>query len=355
MSNYVENLSWRVYNLVYEFSKYYHTVSKGLADMYVKQIIDYMCSVVSLLSVISVLFVEPSVISWIIAFLGFCSFAFLIGRIFILQNKMESLQTLARKNHVLALKLLLTYDRLSRRPNELLDPFKRSPLIVSKATYAYKVYKGKKGYDVVCKFTFEVKKANRPNEFHVFVLKSRGSAPKKISYKIKGGDDESFSSEALCRPLVQHSTKKDIYKNFTYAMIPLKGLGFSGPITKLTVRFRLENAFNFRHRQSFILCPFLYAKKIDTFDVSLDFSSIDSNDTPKNVTLKCYPYNGYLCGSVAPQGLNSVVEKKFTTKVERALSKAVYILEIQGPDTTVAGNSTISEPPSDGKEENPAR
>lgn len=323
-------------------------------DMYVKQIIDYMCSVVSLLSVISVLFVEPSTISWIIAFLGICSFVFLISRIFILQNKMEALQTLARKNHVQALKLLLTYDRLSRSPNELLDPFKRSPLIVSNAVYAYTVYRGKKGYDVNCEFTFEVKKVNCLHEFHVFILKSRGSTPKKIWYEISAGDDESFGRDALCRPLVQHNTKKDIYKNLTYAMIPLKGLGFSGPITKLTVKFRLENAFNFRHRQSIILCPFLYAKKVNTFDVSLDFSSIESNDTPKNVTLKCYPYNGYLCGSVAPQGLNSADEKIFTTKVEQVLSKAVYILEIQSPDTTVPGNSTISEPPSGGKEENPA-
>lgn len=300
--------------------------------MQAKDVLGYVMTFLSFLSTIYAIYEKPEGTGTII--LVVCAVICAITLFILLlseQNKMYTLQVLSRENRNLSLRLLLLYNRLLRSQDEITSKFQASRLIVSNAVYRYSIINKKRDADplkdVECVFTFTIKRAVR-TKIHAIIVQDRGSTIQKLTYNF----DKSGETPVRLTPIsITSSTKGTNFMGFYRAEITLPKrilLCSKERRPSLVVKFRLGKTYNTNSNyQPFLICPFIYAKKMRAFKIELDCSGLPIALRPNVVNLFYYPYDGtrYMPNHVAnfPAPQDGVWKKN----VARCHTSAIYFLE----------------------------
>lgn len=249
------------------------------------------------------------------------------------QNKMNTLQVLSKDNRSLALRLLLVHQRLLRSKDRNSQKYKASRLTVSKATYSYKIKNSMGPFkDMLCTYKFTIKRASS-KPLYILLVQDRGAEARSIHYYFRNNERE--KTPAPLEPLA--ITKSEDHSEFAGLYLaeitfPDAELKKRGPLT-LHIEFLLERAYNTeRAYEAFVICPFIYARKMKSFHVHADFGALAEDLRPDMLSLRCYPYDG--AKGMAERVANFKVppkRKEWTGDIQRCHTNAVYFLEIKRP------------------------
>lgn len=302
--------------------------------MEVTAILSYIMAVLGFLDTIFSIYGNPSksAASLLVCLAVFVAVA-LILLLRVEQNKRNTLQIMSKDNRSLGIRLLLVYQRLLRSKEEQDGAFKASRLIISKAVYSYTVLNGTNPSDpfkdIDCKYTFTVKRT-RSEKVHILLVQDQGSQAKEINYQLGNEDTRKATLKAFPTSLSEKGTG---FTGLYYAEIILTNKIRKQPSFDLVVTFTLKKAYNPQNKcDAFVICPFLYAKRMHSLEIHADFKDLPESLRPGIVDLRCYPYDGTKC--IPTQIANFKTPKDNEVWKEENLpchTKAVYYLEIRRP------------------------
>ena len=288
----------------------------------------YIFTTISFLSVVYVAFGNKTgPYACLVVILALLSFCFLIYYIRIATNKTYTLQILSRENRALSIRLLLTYERLLRSQDEFVDRFCVSKLRVSHAFYRYEIKESlTDNKDLHCTFTFKIKKVPKSqHSIDILIVQPRGGMLDTITYTF----DNSGNFHAVDVKPINLAQTMTNFSGFWKANIPLYP---SKDIRKITVHYVLKDVYRTAPDVygAFLLCPFIYAKKMNQFDIEIEYPN-DSTYQPITVCLKLYPYNGK---KYRPEVLiGSEIGKKSLWHIHnpKCITNAIYVVETHHP------------------------
>lgn len=205
-------------------------------------------------------------------------------------------------------------------------------MTVSKAFYQYRILDGEESCnplkDIECTFTFTIKRAFS-TRIHILIAQDHGDAIYKNNYRFNNSNE----MPAELTPIsIKSSVSNNRFTGFYRAEIILpKRIWWCSKKKRpvLTVTFRLEKSHNTdREYEPFLICPFIYAKKMHSFEVEMDCSELSTSRYPAVVRLLCYPYDGtrYMPEPIAnlPEPPDGVWKKD----IPKCHTNAIYLLEV---------------------------
>lgn len=257
--------------------------------MSASNILSYIFTSISFLSVLFSIFNNNhQIISVsILVPLAILSFLFLVIYLRKNQNKLHTLHVLSKENRGLAVQLLLTYEQLKYSKDTFSERFSTTKIHTNNANYFYEITPSEdssKIDNLKCIFTFQIRKAPKDGVFDILIAQPRGMSIKTIKYKF---DDSEKEYTTYVREISQAKNKKDSPRLLRAKITLNNG---QKCIKTLIVSYTLENAYSI-HNGAFLLCPFIYAKKVNRFDVQIKYPN-EQKYLFNNVCLKVYPYNG---------------------------------------------------------------
>lgn len=293
----------------------------------VNDILGYFFTTISFLSVVYAAFGEHTgpyaCLAVVLALLSFC---FLIYYIRIATNKTYTLQILSRENRALSIRLLLTYERLLRSQDEFVEKFCVSKLHVNCALYCYEIKESSTdNKDLHCTFTFHIKRIPKnQHSLDILIAQPRGGMLKTIKYAF---DVESYHTVDV-KPISLTPTAAS-FSGFWKANIPLNR---SQNIKKITVQYVLKGVYRTAPDMygAFLLCPFIYAKKMDRFDVQIKYPN-HADYRPITVCLKLYPYNGKKYRPEMLTGSETGGKSFWEISNPNCITNAIYVIETHNP------------------------
>lgn len=296
--------------------------------MSVNDILGYIFTTISFLSVVYAVFGNRTgpyaCLLIILALLSFCYFAYYIQ---IVKNKTYTLQILSRENRHLCIRLLLTYERLTRSKDEFTEKFYPSRLHVYGAHYHYEILQSDSRIkDLKCIFEFHIKKIpKKQRAIDILIAQPRGKKLNTIRYKF---NEEKMERVSDVTPIAFTHCPTD-FQGFWKANIPLD---HADNIRSITVSFTLKEVHSITRNEygAFLLCPFIYAKKIDWFDVDIKYPD-DPTYQPSTVCLKCYPYDGKKYRPETLKGFETSDKSLWTIRHSMCVSTAIYLIETHNP------------------------
>lgn len=296
-------------------------------NMSANDILGYVFTTISFLSVIYSVFDDKSNYACLIFILALLSFVFLLNFIRIKQNKTYTLQVLSRENRPLSIRLLLTYDRISHSKDEFAEKFSPSKLHILEGNYYYEILQSKsKAKDLRCEFTFKIKKIPKKQySLDILVAQDKGRKLKTISYKL---NNESDNHIVDVKPVTLEQNKTN-FQGFWKASIPFDNYK---NIHTMAVSFTLKEVYNTMRNEdeALLLCPFIYAKKIDKINIEVKYPD-DSTCTPNTVRLKLYPYDGKKYRPRNLKDFSKCSEVSWKVSPSKCVTNAVYVIEIRNP------------------------
>lgn len=296
--------------------------------MSANDILGYIFTTISFLSVIYAVFGNRTgPYACLLVILALLSFLFLVYYIRVVKNKMYTLQILSRENRPISIRLLLTYERLLRSQDEFVEKFYPSKLHVYNAHYCYEILESSlESKDLKCEFTFHIKKIPKKQcSLDVLIAQPRGKKLDIISYRF---NDDKKEQAIDVRPITFKQSGAD-FQGFWKASIPLD---HDKHIHTIMVSFTLKEVHRLTPNEygAFLLCPFIYANKIDYFYVEVEYPD-KSIYKPDMVCLKFYPFDGK---KYRPQKIKSLeTDDKSSWKTNRlkCVANALYVIETHNP------------------------
>lgn len=295
--------------------------------MSANDIMSYFFTTLSFLSVIYALFVDNTgTFACVLALFAIFSFLFLIRHIRFGQNKVHTLQILSKENRPYALRLLLTYEQLKYSTDIFSKNFSTPKIHADFAHYVYEIIPSSdpsKNSDLKCTFTFQIKKAPKNGAFDILISQPRGKALKAIKYKFSKDGQEHITNVKK----IKLAQNKAGFSGFLKAQISLND--DQERIETLIVSYTLKEIYRTGNTsRAFLLCPFVYCKKIDQFDAEIIYPK-DAKYQPKTVCLKLYPYNGK---KYKPEQIVDFLSRDerslWSIQPVHCITNAVYIIEM---------------------------
>lgn len=296
--------------------------------MSANDILGYIFTTISFLSVVYAVFGNRTgPYACLLVILALLSFCFLVYYIRIVKNKTYTLQILSREDRPLCIRLLLTYERLARSKDEFTEKFYPSKLHVHEAHYYYEILQSNsKVKDLKCVFTFQIKKIpKKQRAIDILIAQPRGKKLNTIHYRFNEEENERVS-DVVPMPFTPGTAD---FHGFWKASIPLD---HSEHIHTMTVFFTLKEVHRITRNEygAFLLCPFIYANKVDWFDIKLKYPN-DSTYQPSTVCLKFYPYDGKKYRPETLKGFETTDKSFWTIDRSRCVSTAIYVIETHNP------------------------
>lgn len=262
--------------------------------MQAENVLGYMMTVLSLMSTLLAIYGKPG--GMVSGLLVSAAILFAVTLIYLLrseQNKMYSLQALSQDGHSMAIRLLLVYYRLLRSPSEINRKFQAGKLHVLNAHYHYRIASGDNSLrDIVCEFEFCIKRTFQ-KEIHVLIAQNRGTKIETLSYTFTGECEHPAALEAI---RAAASERDGNFVGLCRAIIVLpKRVWYSNKKNpkKLTVKFVMKGAYCAdKAYEPFFICPFIYAKKMHSLEVTMDMTKVPPTHLPALLSPICYPYDG---------------------------------------------------------------
>lgn len=251
------------------------------------------------------------------------------------QNKKNTLQIMSKDNRSLGVRLLLVYQRLVRSKEER---FKASRLIITNAVYSYNILKGTDPSDplkdIQCEYKFTIKRTARKS-VHILFAQDQGLKAGVINYRFENDKNDPGRNTKLKAFSIKPSEKSAGFSGLYYAEIMLPDEERKRSTFDLVVTFTLARAYNIKKGcDAFVICPFLYAKKMHSFEISANFSTLPIPLRPDIVDLHCYPYDG---AKYMPERIVDFKVPKdhkiWKEEIQHCHTKAAYYLEIRQPTT----------------------
>lgn len=296
--------------------------------MSANDILGYIFTTISFLSVIYAVFGNRTgPYACLLVILALLSFLFLVHYIKVVKNKMYTLQILSRENRPIAIRLLLTYERLLRSQDEFAEKFYPSKLHVNNAHYCYEILQSSlKLKDLKCEFTLHIKKIPKKQcSVDILIAQPRGKKLDTINYRFNDDTNEQVTD---VRPMNFKQRGAD-FQGVWKASIPLD---HGKHIYTITVSFTLKEVHRLTRDEygALLLCPFIYANKIDCFDVEVKYPD-DPIYKPDTVCLKFYPFDGKKYRPQRIKNLETGDKLSWTTNRLKCVTNALYVIETHNP------------------------
>ena len=294
--------------------------------MSARDILSYFFTTVSFITITYSAFSNNTrIYTCLLVLLALSSFLFLTTHLMFNQNKMHTLYVLSRENRSFALQLLLTYEELKYSRDDLSEKFCTSKIHAKAAHYVYEIIPANdlSRSDLKCTFTFEIKNTIKGGVFDILIAQPRGVSLTTIKYKFSDTGKEYVAKAKIIKFQKDQSDSPRLLK----AQVSLNN-GQKG-IKALIVSFTFEKAYS-THNGAFLLCPFIYAKRVDCFDVQIKYPE-DPRYWPGTADLKLYPYNGK---KFQPMKIVDLLRSDDTPTWAIApthcVTNAIYIIETHG-------------------------
>lgn len=294
--------------------------------MSITDILGYVFTTLSFLSVIYSVFNEKTnIFACILVLFALVSFSFLICYLRSMQNKIFTLEVLAKECRQSSAQLLLTYERLMHSKDDFSEKFLSPKFLISDAHYTYKILQSAESTeekDLECQYVFEISKAPSKGSFDILISQPRGKMLKTVKYKF--GENGKKQTAIVEKVVFVQSNQ-----NFSGLWKARVSWDSHDSVQKLTIYYTLKQVYRVKETipSALLLCPFIYGKRIKNIDIKIEYDK-DAECNPIGAGLKLYPYNGRRCRPERVLNFSPVDNSSWAIQTVRCITNAVYIIEI---------------------------